>query len=77
VNMVSVADQIGGRRFVFADNDESGTGAKSAESTGLPWTMADEVGQDANDLHQKAGLFAVVAKIMEARQKRHHVAFGT
>ena len=75
-NMVSVADQIGGRRYVFADNDESGVGAKSAQSTGLPWTMADEVGQDANDLHLKAGLFAAVAKIMEARQKRHHVAFA-
>ena len=63
-NLVQVADQLKGRRFVFADNDESMTGQKSAEATGLPWTMADQVGYDANDLHMKDGLFAVVSKIM-------------
>ena len=63
-NMVAVASQIPGRVFVFADNDESGTGAKSAEATERPWTMPDQVGYDANDLHQKDGLFAVVSKIM-------------
>lgn len=67
-NLVHVADQIQGRRFVFADNDESKTGEKSAIQTGLPWTMADTIGYDANDLHLKDGLFAVVAKIMECRQ---------
>ena len=66
-NLVQVADQIKGRRFVFADNDESKTGEKAAEQTGLPWTMADEVGWDANDLHAKSGLFAVVKKIMLCR----------
>ena len=63
-NLVQVADQLKGKRFVFADNDESMTGQKSAEATGLPWTMADQVGYDANDLHMKDGLFAVVSKIM-------------
>jgi putative DNA primase/helicase len=63
-NLVQVADQLPGKRFVFADNDESMTGQKSAEATGLPWTMADQVGYDANDLHMKDGLFAVVSKIM-------------
>ena len=63
-NMVAVASQIPGRVFVFADNDESGTGAKSAEATERPWTMPDQVGYDANDLHQKDGLFAVVSKLM-------------
>lgn len=66
-NLVQVADQIPGRKFVFADHDESQTGQKAAEETGLPWTMADEVGYDANDLHQNRGLFAVVKKMMEAR----------
>lgn len=66
-NMVQVADQIPGQRFVFADNDESQTGQKAAEKTGLPWTMADEVGWDANDLHKSRGLFAVVGKIMKCR----------
>jgi putative DNA primase/helicase len=69
INLVQVADQIKGKRFIFADNDESKTGEKSAEQTGLPWTMADEVGMDANDLHKKSGLFAVVGKIMQLRKK--------
>jgi len=79
-NLIQVADQIPGRRFVFADNDPSkkhpDTGAevgmageRAAVQTGLPWVMADEVGFDANDLHAKKGLFGVVAKIMECRQK--------
>ena len=68
-NLVQVASQIPGRRYVFADNDESKTGEKSAIQTGLPWTMADDVGMDANDLHLKRGLFAVVAKIMKCRSQ--------
>jgi putative DNA primase/helicase len=71
-NMVAVADQIQGKKFVFADNDESKTGEKSAISTGLPWIMAETVGWDANDLHLKKGLFAVVAKIMECRKELIH-----
>jgi len=67
-NLIQVADQIPGNRFVFADNDESKTGEKAAQDTGLPWTMADEVGMDANDLHIKSGLFAVVKKIMDLRK---------
>jgi putative DNA primase/helicase len=66
-NLVAVADQIKGRRFIYADNDESKTGEKSAEQTGLPWTMSDTVGFDANDDHKKKGLFSVVAKIMKTR----------
>jgi putative DNA primase/helicase len=66
---VAVADQIKGKRFIFADNDASETGQKAAESTGLPWTMADEVGMDANDLHVKKGLFNVVEKIMKLKKK--------
>jgi putative DNA primase/helicase len=67
-NMVQVADQIPGKRYVFADNDASETGAKAAEATGLPWTMCDSVGWDANDLHKKDSLFAVVKKIMDLRR---------
>ena len=66
-NMVQVADQIPGKRFIFADNDVSKTGEKAAEQTGLPWTMADTEGWDANDLHKHKSLYAVVAKIMKAR----------
>jgi putative DNA primase/helicase len=68
-NLVQVADQIGGARYVFADNDESGTGQRIAEQTGLPWTMANEVGWDANDLHKAKGLFSVVGTIMDCRIK--------
>ncbi len=67
-NLVIVSDQIKGKKFVFADNDESRTGERSARQTGLPWAMADQIGFDANDLHLKNGLFAVVKKIMETRK---------
>ena len=68
-NLVQVADQIPGTRFIFSDNDASKTGENAAIKTGLPWTMADTVGWDANDLHLKESLFAVVAKIMELRKR--------
>jgi putative DNA primase/helicase len=68
-NMVAVADQIKGKRYIYADNDVSLTGQKSAEQTGLPWTMSDTVGFDANDDHKKTGLFSVVKKIMDLRSK--------
>jgi putative DNA primase/helicase len=68
-NLVAVADQIKGKRFIYADNDESKTGEKSAVQTGLPWTMSDRVGFDANDDHAKTGLFSVVKKIMDLRSK--------
>jgi putative DNA primase/helicase len=66
-NLVAVADQISNKRFIYADNDESKTGQKSAEQTGLPWTMSDTIGFDANDDHKKTGLFSVVKKIMDLR----------
>ena len=66
-NMVHVAPQVPGRNFVFADNDKSGAGERAAKATGLPYCMAPEVGDDANDLHQKAGIFAVQGLIQRAR----------
>lgn len=68
-NLIQVADQIKGKRYVFTDNDASQTGEKSAVSTGLPWTMASQVGWDANDVHKNEGLFAVVRLIMALRSK--------
>lgn len=68
-NMINVSDQIPGRKYVFADNDESKTGENAAIKTGLPWTMADQVGFDANDLHKNKSLFAVVKKIMDCRRQ--------
>jgi len=67
-NMAGVAPSVPGRKYVFADNDESGAGQRAAEKTGLHWAMSDVVGEDANDLHKRAGLMAVCKKLMEARR---------
>jgi phage/plasmid primase-like uncharacterized protein len=67
-NLQFVASQLRGRRFVFADNDTSGTGQRVAGATSLPWTMSDVVGEDANDLHQRAGLMAVVKLVAKCRR---------
>lgn len=69
-NLEHVAPLLSGRAYVFADNDKSGTGEAAAKATGLPYCMADEVGMDANDLHQRSGLMAVAKKILEARMRR-------
>ncbi|WP_114814591.1 toprim domain-containing protein [Paraburkholderia kururiensis] len=67
-NMAAMAPFVAGRKYVFADNDQSNAGQRAAEKTGLPWTMSDAVGEDANDLHKRAGLMAVCRKLMEARR---------
>jgi putative DNA primase/helicase len=59
-NLADVSGLIPGRRVVFADNDASKTGQKAAESTGLPWVMSPVEGEDANDYHQRAGLWGLV-----------------
>lgn len=66
-NLVHVANCYGGPRYVIADNDESKTGEISAAKTGLPWAMPEEVGTDANDLHQRLGIYAVAKLIQRAR----------
>lgn len=65
-NLQYVAERIGGNRMVFADHDRSGTGQKVAEATGLPWLMSPIEGEDANDLHQRTGLWGLVALMREA-----------
>ena len=67
-NLVHVASILSGRIFIFSDNDHSKTGEVSAQSTGLPYCMSDQVGEDANDLFNRAGVMAVAQKIMEVRQ---------
>lgn len=44
---------------VVADNDASGTGERVAKEIGWPYWMSDTVGEDANDYHQRRGLFAL------------------
>ncbi len=67
-NLTHVAGLLGGRRFVFADHDESETGEKAAIKTGLPYVMNQSIG-DANDLHASAGLMAVGKLLLEVRSK--------
>lgn len=68
-NMVYVASQLKGKCYIFADNDQSNAGENAAIKTGLPYVMADDIGQDANDLMFTSGLFAVAQKLMEVRRK--------
>ena len=42
---------------VIADNDASGTGERVAKEIGWPYWMSDVVGEDANDTHQRLGVF--------------------
>lgn len=68
-NLAHVAGLLGGRRWIVADNDRSGTGAEFAGKTGLTWVMPAETGTDANDLHQTAGVYAVATLMQEAMQR--------
>jgi putative DNA primase/helicase len=63
-NMVTVAGMIGGNLRIFADNDKSGAGEAAAIKAGCRYCMADQVGMDANDIHQRDGLMAVQKKIL-------------
>ena len=67
-NLIYVAGKFTGRHYVFADNDASRTGERSAWKTGLPYAMAPTTGQDANDLHMAAGVMAVAKNNGGAQQ---------
>lgn len=66
-NLMHVAQNSTGRRFIVADNDASGTGEKAAQTANLPYCMSDVVGEDANDLHVRAGVMALAKMLMEVR----------
>jgi putative DNA primase/helicase len=55
-NMKKVAATMPGG-YLVADNDASRTGQNTAEQIGWPYWMPDTVGMDANDVHQRDGLF--------------------
>ena len=55
-NMAKVAEGLE-QGLTISDNDASGTGQKTAEQIGWPYWMSDTVGEDANDCHQRLGLF--------------------
>jgi len=60
-NLVHVSRQITGPAAVFADNDKSGAGERAALATGLPYCMSPVLGEDANDMHRRAGVFHLAA----------------
>lgn len=66
-NMVHVASMLKTKAFVFADNDVSQAGEKAAIKTNLPYCMSPIVGEDANDLHVRAGLMTVASMLMKVR----------
>lgn len=68
-NMAHVATMLTGAAFVVADNDKSQAGEKAAIKTGLPWAMSDWIGEDANDMHQRAGLAALCKLVIELRMR--------
>jgi len=69
-NLVHVASLLkAGKRYVFADNDKSGAGERAAKETGLPYCMSPVLGEDANDMHKRAGLLPLCALLMRARQQ--------
>lgn len=77
VNMVHVAGLIKkGRRYVFADHDKPAkrtgrrAGEEAARQTGLPYCMSPVEGEDANDMHARAGLLPVCSLLMQARAQR-------
>lgn len=70
-NMVNIAKLLPGgvRAYVFADNDKSRAGERAARATGLPFCMSPVEGEDANDMHKRAGLFPVQALLMKTRKE--------
>lgn len=68
-NLVHVAGQISGKKFIFADNDESKAGERAAEKSCVPYVMSPELTFDANDHHQKFGLLSLCKLVMELRKK--------
>jgi phage/plasmid primase-like uncharacterized protein len=55
-NMKKVAATLQGG-YVIADNDASCTGQNTAEQIGWPYWMPSDTWMDANDVHQRDGLF--------------------
>ncbi|MDH0740200.1 toprim domain-containing protein [Achromobacter spanius] len=67
-NMRYAAAQVPGKKYAFADNDKSGAGERAAKEAGLAYCMSDVIGEDANDLHMRAGVLPVAMKLMAARR---------
>ena len=68
-NLVQIASSLSGKVGIYADNDQSQTGEKSAIQTGFPYVMSKVVGHDANDDMKKFGTLYVAQKLMELNQQ--------
>jgi phage/plasmid primase-like uncharacterized protein len=73
-NLVTVSRMVRGKTYVFADNDKSQAGEKAAIETNLPYCMSPVVGDDANDIHVRAGLMAVCQQLMAVRRMEQAMA---
>jgi putative DNA primase/helicase len=54
--------------LLIADNDASGTGQRVAEESGWKYWLSDRVGEDANDYHQRVGLFQFTQSLTRSMQ---------
>lgn len=68
-NIRSVADELSGPKYIVADHDQNRVGEQYAIKAGCPYVMPPDVGQDANDYHQRAGVFALARLMKEAVRK--------
>ena len=64
-NMVKIAANLPGG-FIFADNDASLTGEKTAKAIGWKYWMSDIVGEDAHDAWKRMGLFRMTQSVGKA-----------
>jgi putative DNA primase/helicase len=64
-NMAKIARDLDAG-VVVADNDESGTGEKTAKDIGWPYWISQKVGNDANDDHKEMGLFRFSQSLLKA-----------
>jgi putative DNA primase/helicase len=52
--------------LLIADNDASGTGQRVAEESGWKYWLSDRIGEDANDFHQRVGLFGFTQSLTQS-----------
>jgi hypothetical protein len=60
---------VKGRNFAFAEHDKSGSGERAAQQAGLAFCMSPVEGEDANDLHQRAGLMTLCFLLLDMRRR--------
>lgn len=66
-NLEHVAPMVRGSKGVFADHDATGRGEQAAKTAGISYVMSEVIGEDANDLFQRRGVFALSKLLQELR----------